>query len=117
MDKVKVEIVEAKVGQCLFKGVERAFIAAFFVPDLAGHEDTRSGQAGCGDAPAHIGFVSVNGGGVNVPVSLFKCCLDGGYGSIAARRLPCAEPQAGNGATVAEFERISGIMHCHPPVP
>lgn len=50
MNKVKIEIVEAKGGQRFLKGVQSIFIAALIVPDLAGDENIRPGQPGCDDA-------------------------------------------------------------------
>ncbi len=112
--EVQIDSVEAELLQAELEGLPHPALAQVVVPDLGGDEDLVPGDARGAQGPAHVRFVPVERGGVDVAVAELECPGDGLLRLAARGRLPGAnaEPRHRN-AVVQERAVGDGEGHGH----
>ena len=70
MDEVEVEVVGAEVGEGLPAGALHVLRVVLVVPQLGGDEELPPGHPRGGDARSNLRLVAVDGGAVEMAISL-----------------------------------------------
>ncbi len=104
MDQVEVDVLEAEPLHARIEGAERRVVAVIVVPQLRRDEHLAARKAARAEALADVDLVAVDARRVDVAVPAGEGGADGLPGRGAARRLPHAEADDGDGAAAPEGE-------------
>lgn len=96
MDQKQIEIIQSQLIHGLFKGTHHEFIGVVGVFQLSRDKQFRARNTAEPDGFADALLVAVALRGIDMRVSRVKGASNGLYGRFAVRRLPGAEPDAGN---------------------
>jgi hypothetical protein len=103
VDKVEVQGLEAKAFHGFLERLQGGLVALVRVPQLGGDEDFLRLQARTLDRAAYPGFISVDLGGVDVPLACLERLDDDLLGDVVLN-LPHAVAELRDGVAVIECQ-------------